>query len=195
LRPRERPFALGAQDEFLAGMANVERYARLPVPAGVLAFEEMPEEAFLQCLAVAAVEVREMRVAVDLEPFLLGARAQEAFEIAARVQSHAAPVCRRQKRGFNLFKCGSARRVVIVQQAPPSRFARNIGAVFREFVSTERRRSGHQLAGDRALCAARADAVLHACDLARIPAGQKVAENAAVTAHLAIVVGRALPDA
>src|SRR5262245_15453606 len=70
-------------------MANVERHARLPVPTGVLALEEMAEESLLQRLAVAAVEVREMCVAVDLQPFLLGARAQEAFEIATRVQTHA----------------------------------------------------------------------------------------------------------
>ena len=136
-----------------------------------------------------------MRVAVDFEPFLLAARAQEAFEIAARVQTHAAPVCRRQQRCFDLFKFGGARRIVIVQQPPPSRFAGNVGAVFRQLRSAERRRPGHQLARDRAARAARADAVLHACDLARIPAGQKITENAAVTAHFAIVVGGALPDA
>src|SRR5262249_36301419 len=56
-------------------------------------------------------------------------------------------------------------------------------------------RPGHQFAGDRAFGAALADAVLHARDLARVPAREKVAEDAAVAAYLAIVVGRAFPNA
>src|SRR5262249_55491463 len=56
-------------------------------------------------------------------------------------------------------------------------------------------RPGHQFAGDRAFGAALADAVLHARDLARVPAGEKVAEDAAVAAHLAIVIGCAFPNA
>ena len=43
--------------------------------------------------------------------------------------------------------------------------------------------------------AALADAVLHAADLARMPAVEKVAQDAAVAAELAIIVRRAFPDA
>src|SRR5262249_20109400 len=85
MRTRERPFALGAQQEFFTGVTDVERHARPLLPAGVFALEEMAEEALLQLLAVAAVEMREVGVAVHLQPFLLGAGAQPAFKIAARV--------------------------------------------------------------------------------------------------------------
>src|ERR1700733_7644899 len=37
--------------------------------------------------------------------------------------------------------------------------------------------------------------MLHAADLAWMPAIEKIAENAAVVAELAIVIGRAFPDA
>src|SRR5215472_7733201 len=43
--------------------------------------------------------------------------------------------------------------------------------------------------------AALAHAVLHARHLARIPARQEVAENAAVTREVAVIVGGAFPDA
>src|SRR6185503_9265249 len=88
----ERPFVFGAQYELLARMADVERHPRLLIPAGVLALEEMAEEAFLQLLAVTAVEVREMCVAMRFQPFLRRAGAHKALEITARVQPHAAPV-------------------------------------------------------------------------------------------------------
>ncbi len=52
-------------------MADVERDARLPVPPGVFALEKVTEEFLLQRLAVAAVEMREVRVAVNFQPFLL----------------------------------------------------------------------------------------------------------------------------
>ena len=67
-------------------MADLQLHRRLAVPAGVLAFEEMAEEALLQREAVVGVEMRPMGVAMRLEPFLRRCRAHEAFEIAARVQ-------------------------------------------------------------------------------------------------------------
>src|SRR5262245_25037196 len=96
LRAREWPFVLRPQGKLLAGAAEVQRYPRLAVPAGVLALEKVPEEAALQVRAVARIEMREMRVAVHLEPFLLGACCQITFEIAARMQPLAAPVRCRQ---------------------------------------------------------------------------------------------------
>src|SRR4029078_12024208 len=87
------------QHELLAGMADIERHRRLLLPAGALALEEVAEEPHLQRLAVAAVALREVRIAVPLQPFLPGAGAPPAFEIAAGMQTHAAPVpCRQQRR-------------------------------------------------------------------------------------------------
>src|SRR5581483_12187289 len=45
------------------------------------------------------------------------------------------------------------------------------------------------------LGATRADAVLHARHLARMPAAQKVAEDAAVPRQFAVIIRRAFPDA
>ena len=94
-----------------------------------------------------------------------------------------------------LANVSRARRVVIVEQAPAPRLAGNVGARFRQFLLGQRARAGDELARDHASGAAFADAVLHARDLARIPARQEVGENAAMTAQLAVIVGRAFPDA
>src|ERR671915_432681 len=94
LRARERPLVLGAQLELLTRPADVERDLRLLVPAGVLAFEEMAEEALLELLAIVAVEVGEVGVSVHFEPLLFRARAQVTLEVAARVQALPAPVSR-----------------------------------------------------------------------------------------------------
>ena len=102
LRALERPFVLVPLDEFLAGMADLQLHARLLVPAGVLALEEVAEEAFLQADAVVRVEVRPVRVAVRLEPFLLGGDAEEALEVAARVQALPAPVRGAEHRDVDL---------------------------------------------------------------------------------------------
>ena len=109
-------------------MADVERHARLLVPAGVLAFEEMAEEALLQRVAVIAVEMREVGVAMHFQPFLLGAGAQIAFEIAARMQSHAAPIAGREQRRLDLRKIGGARGVIIVDKLAALGFAGRVGA-------------------------------------------------------------------
>ena len=73
-------------------MTNVQRDARLSLPAGIVTFEEVTEKALLQGFAVFAVEMGEVGVAMHFEPFLQRARSEVAFEIAARVQSHAAPI-------------------------------------------------------------------------------------------------------
>src|SRR3974390_3779121 len=87
-----RPFALVPLDERLAGMTDLQLQLRLARPAGVLAFEEMPEEALLQIDTVVRVEMRPVLDAMHLEPFLLGRRAHETLEITARVQALAAPI-------------------------------------------------------------------------------------------------------
>src|SRR6185437_15436599 len=104
------------------------------VPAGILALEEMAEEALLQRLAIRAVEMREVRVAVHLQPFLLRAGREIALEIAARVQAHAAPVAGRQKRRLDLREIGNARGVIVVEQATALRLAGRIDAVLLQFL-------------------------------------------------------------
>ena len=77
----------------------------------------------------------------------------------------------------------------------PLCFAGSVGAIFRKFVFRERLGSGNQLTRHDTLSAARTSAVLDARDLARMPAVEKVAEDAAVPAKLTVVVGGAFPDA
>ena len=176
-------------------MADVEQHLRPLLPAVVDALEETVEELPLQVLAVLRIEQREVRVAVHLQPFLLRAGAQEALEIAARMQPHAAPVGGREQRRLDVLEFRQPRLVVVVDQAVAQRVAVAIGAVLLQLVVGEVQRPGHRLAGDDALGAALADAVLHGGHLARIPARIEVAEDAAVAAKLAVVVRRALPDA
>src|SRR6186713_876773 len=176
-------------------MADVQRHARLLVPAGALALEEVPEELFLQRLAIVAVEMREVRVAVHFEPFLFRAGAQPTFEIAARVQAHAAPVPGGEQGGLDILEFRDAPAVVVVKVATAFRFAWRVGNVFGEFFLRQRFGPRHVFSRHHARFSARADSVLHASDLARMPAVEEVAEDAAVAAKLAIVVGRTLPDA
>ena len=96
-----RPSVLVPQHELLARMAHVELHLRLLVPAVLLALEEIAEEALLQADAVVGVIMRPVLDAVHLEPFLFRRGAEEALEIAARMQRLAAPVRRREERHFD----------------------------------------------------------------------------------------------
>src|SRR5262249_4430527 len=73
--------------------------------------------------------------------------------------------------------------------------ARNVGAKFCKLRLRQRVRPGDELARHCAPGTALSDAMLHARHLPRVPARQKVRENATVTAQLPIIIGRALPDA
>src|ERR1035437_7273712 len=68
----------------------------------------MAEETLLQGLTVIAVEMREVGIAVHLQPFLLGAGGEPAFEISARVQAHAAPIGGRQQGCLDLGEIGGS---------------------------------------------------------------------------------------
>jgi hypothetical protein len=92
----ERPFVLSALHE-LVDVTHLQLHARLPVEAVVLAVQEMIEEPQLQLASVIRVEMGPVLDAVHLEPFVLGGRAHEAFEIAARMQWLAAPIGRRKQ--------------------------------------------------------------------------------------------------
>ena len=150
--------------------------------AGVLILEKVAEETLLQRLAVIAVKMREVGIAVHLQPFLLRAGAQPTFEISARMQAHAAPIGGRQQGRLDLGEIGGARGVVIVVQPAALRFARRIGAMLGEFLFGQCLGSGDRLAGHQAFGAAVSDAMLHARHLARMPAVQKIAQDSAVAA-------------
>src|ERR1700756_1072418 len=66
LRPGGWPLVFAAKHEFLVWMANIQRDARLFVPTGVFAFEEVAEKPPLQSFAILAVEMREVSIAVHL---------------------------------------------------------------------------------------------------------------------------------
>src|SRR5262249_10736363 len=98
LGARQRPFALGALDEALARVTNLEQHPGLLRPPGVLALQEVPEEFLLEGHAVIRVEVRPVLDAVHLEPLLVRFGAHEPLEVAAWVQPLPAPVRRREQR-------------------------------------------------------------------------------------------------
>ena len=90
---------------------------------------------------------------------------------------------------------GRARGVVVVVQNVLLGLSRRVGAIFGELFLGQRHRAGDRLAGHDAFGAAVADAVLHARDLARMPAVEEIAQDAAVAIKLAVKIGRAFPDA
>ncbi len=142
----------------------------------------MIEELLLQLLAVLGVEQREVGVAVHLQPFLLGAGAQVALEVAARMQAHAAPIGRGEQRRLDILERRQPRLVVIVEQPVAQCVAVAIGAVLFQLFVGQGVGTGDRLAGDDAFRPAPAYAVLHRGDLARIPARIEVRQDAAMPA-------------
>jgi hypothetical protein len=184
-----------AHHELLARVAHLELDARLLRPAGVLAFEEMPEEALLQALALARVEAFPVRAAMRLEPLVLRRGLHEAFEVAARMQPLPAPVRRGEQRHLDLapVRRALAAGAIVARVREDVRLV--VDAVARELLVAELLRAAHQLAGDAALRAALAQAVLHAVDRPREPVGEEAREDAAVPDRFAVVIARALPAA
>ncbi len=72
---------------------------------------------------------------MHLQPLLLGAGAQKAFEIAARMQPHAAPVGGGEDRRLDVLELRQPRLVVVVDQPVAQRVAVAVGAVFFELRS------------------------------------------------------------
>ena len=68
--------------------------------------EEVIEEALLQVAAVIGVEMCPVLDAMRFEPFLFGCGANEALEIAARMQTLAAPIGRRKERHGDFDQSG-----------------------------------------------------------------------------------------
>ena len=195
LRARDRPIVLMADDEFLARMTDVELHARLLVPAVLLALEEVAEELLLQVDAVVGVIVRPMLDAVHFEPFLFRRRAEEALEIAARVQRLAAPVRGRKQRHLDLRPVRQHRLVEIVVERMREIGLAEIVAVGAHLLVGERLRAGYPVAVHAAAMAFDAKPVLHGLDLHVVPVLREGVVDAAVVAELAIEIGKAFPDA
>src|SRR6185437_11875267 len=138
LRALERPFVLVPLDEALAGMAELELDRRLAVPAGILTLEEMAEEAFLQPHAVIGIEIRPVLDTVRFEPFLRRGGADEAFEIAARMESLAAPIGGAEQRHRDLRPVRRARVVIGIIERMGEDLGAEIAAVARELGLAQR---------------------------------------------------------
>src|SRR5215510_905665 len=133
--------------------------------------------------------------AMRFQPPLLGRGPHKPLEIAAWMQSLAAPVGGREQRRDDLVPLGRARLVVLVIEGMGYDFGAKVRAVFGEFSVWQRLGSAYQLAVNAAALAPLAGPVLHGLDLHVIPVLPKRRENAAVVRHVAIPVGSAFPDA
>jgi hypothetical protein len=107
LRPGERPLLLLTRDEPV-DVADLEQDPRLPLPAIVDVLEEVVEETLLEVSSVVGVEMGPVLQAVDLQPFLLAGGADEALDIAAKMEAVAAPVARREHRHRDFLPDGGA---------------------------------------------------------------------------------------
>src|SRR5208282_2071349 len=194
-RARNRPRLLVTLDESLAGMAQLELDRRLALPAGVLALEEMAEEALLQLDAVVRVETRPMLEPVHFEPLLFRGGAHEALEIAARMQPLTAPARRREEGGRHLLPRRRARAVIVVVEGVRANLGAEVRAVAHELLLGERLRPADELARHPAPGPARPHPMLHGLDLRVVPVRHEGREDAAVIAHVAIEVGSPLPGA
>src|SRR5258706_13668013 len=154
---RDRPFVLVALDE-LVDMPHLQLDARLLRPIA-LALEEVVEEAQLELAAIVGIEVRPVLDAMRLEPFVFRRGADEAFEVAARVQPLPAPVGGGEEWHGDLVPLGRARLVVIVIQWVREDLVAEVAAVLLQLAVGERFVAADQLAGGAAARAALAQAV------------------------------------
>ncbi len=96
---------------------------------------------------------------------------------------------------FTFDQSGDAIAVVAVVERMREQRLGEVDAVALEFVGRERLRPGHEFAGDTAAVAAFADAMLDRPDAEVVHGEREGREDAAVVGVLAVVVGRAFPDA
>src|ERR1700693_1373183 len=98
----------------------------------------MIEELALQLAAVIGIEMRPMLDAVRLQPFVFGGGAHEALEIAARVQTLAAPIGGREQRDGDVLPHRRARLVIFVIERMRADLVAEIAAVPGELVVRQR---------------------------------------------------------
>src|SRR5262245_61410058 len=176
-------------------MPYLQLHLRLAIPAVLLALQEVVEEALLQQAAVVRIKVRPVLDAVNLEPFFLCRGADETLQVAARVQTLSAPVGRRKKRGSDLLPDGGAVAMILIVERMGVNIVTEVAAILRERGVRKR-----FIAADRLPRCARARAtlaqpLLHGLYLHVVPVGEESAEYAAVVRHVAVPIGRTLPDA
>src|SRR5262249_55547998 len=128
-------------------------------------------------------------------PFLLGAGTQEALEVAAWMQSLAAPIGGGEERHLDILERHQARAIKVVDEAAPRDLARRVRCALGQLLPRQRRRTGDRPAGPPARGPVCSDAMLHAQHLAWIPCGAEARQDAAMARELAVVVGEAFPDA
>src|SRR5438552_14911097 len=132
---------------------------------------------------------------MHLEPFLLRGGADEALEIAARVQPLPAPVGCSEERRLHLRKIGAALTVVRAVQLAREEGLPHVLAVPRELLLGERLGTADQLAGVGVFLAALTDPVLHRLHLHVLPVLAEAADDAAVARALAVGIVPAFPGA
>src|SRR3954453_7997179 len=118
--------------------------------------------------------------AVRLEPLVARGRADEAFEIAARMQALSAPIRRREQRHGDLVPLRRARLVIVIIEWMGANVRAEIAAVRGELLFAQSLRSANEFTMHTGTLAALAGAVLHGLDLHVIPVGPEGREHAAM---------------
>src|ERR1700733_1228890 len=178
----------------LADMTNLKLNPWLVAPAVRLALEIKVEKPALQFAAIIGVKMRPMLEPVAFEPFLFRGCPDKPLEIAARMQALPAPIRRRQKRHRDLAPVGRPRSVVIIVEGMGEDFVAEAGTVTRQFFIRKSLVATDQFAGHRAARPSFAETILNGLDLHVVPVGPERRHDAAVMRHVAIPVGRPLPD-
>ncbi len=189
---RERPLVLVPVDEAVEG-AYPQVHRRASVPAVVRTLQEVREERLLQADAVRGVELRPVLTAVQLEPLLRRAGADERLGRATQVPSLPAPVAGGQERDGDRVPRRGPLLVEAVEQPVAAHVTGVVGPVQRQLLVGERLRSRHQLTGVGRAAGPVAETVLHGADRPPVPDVDGGAHDPAVVVHVAVEVGQALP--
>lgn len=195
LRARQRPFAFVPLDERLAGVTDLQLHARLLVPAGVLALEEVAKKALLQADSVVRVEVRPVRIAMHLKPLLPGGGSHEAFEVPARMQSLSTPIRRAEHRQVDPAEVGRPLAARIVVERVIENELLDVEAVLLQLLVAQCGRSGHEFARHPAPQPALAEPVLHSVKGPRKEIFEEPAVDATVAHEFPVPIGGAFPHA
>src|SRR4029453_4115312 len=122
---------------------------------------EIIEEAQLLLAPVVRVKVSPVLDPVRLQPLLLGRGPHKALEVAAWMQTLAAPIGGREQRRDDLVPLGRARLVILVVQRMRYDFGAKIGTVLGELFVRQCLGPADQLAVNAAALAPFAGPVLH----------------------------------
>src|SRR5215210_1749203 len=135
-----------------------------------------------------------MRVAVHLEPLLLGRAANKALNVASQMQPVAAPVSGRKQGRPDLVELRGASLVIIIIEGARPHLATKISPVCNQLLVAERVRPTDELARDTAALPARAISMLHRFDLHLVPVGEERRKDPTVPRTVAIEVAKSFPN-